>query len=93
MGKRCIRRSAASCRPLPKVEIVAARAHVDADADRGLAVDAEHLGRRIAVAALDLGDVGQFVEAAVHPEVEVGDALRGQEGAGDIDEHVLARPC
>ena len=61
---------------LAEGEIVAALAHVDADADRGLAVDAEHLGGRIAVAALDLGDVGKFVEAPVHPEVEVGDALR-----------------
>ena len=31
-------------------EIVAARTHVDANADRGLAIDAEHLGGRIAVA-------------------------------------------
>ena len=29
-------------------EIVAARSHVDADADRGLAIDAEHFGGRIA---------------------------------------------
>ena len=61
---------------LAEVEIVAALAHVDADADRRLAVDAEHLGRRVAVAALDLGDVGKLVEAPVDPQVEVGDALR-----------------
>ena len=92
-GKRCIRRSAASCRPSPKVEIVAALAHVDADADRRLAVDAEHLGGRVAVAALHLGDVGQFVEAPVDPEVEVGDVLRRQERAGDVDKHVLTAAC
>ncbi len=61
---------------LAEGEIVTAIAHVDADADGGLAIDAEHLGGRIAVAALDLGDVGQFVEAPVDPEVEVGDILR-----------------
>src|SRR5215207_1527882 len=76
--------------PLAEGEIVAARGHVDADADRGLAVDAEHLGRRIAVTRTDLGDVGQLEKAAVHPKVEVGDAPRGQESPGDVDEHVLA---
>ena len=76
---------------LAEGEIVAAGRHVDADADGGLAVDAEHLGRRIAVAGTDLSNVGQFVEAAVDRKVEVGDALRRQESAGDIDEHVLAR--
>ena len=78
---------------LAEIEIVAAGAHVDADADRRLAVDAEHLGRRVAVAALDLGDVGQLVEVPVDPQVEVGDALRRQQGAGDVDEHVLVRAC
>ena len=78
---------------LAEGKIVAARDHVDADADGGLAVDAECLGGRIAVAGTDLGDVGQLVEASVHPKVEIGDALRSQEGAGDVDEHVLARPC
>ena len=75
---------------LAEGKIVAARDHVDADADGGLAVDAECLGGRIAVAGTDLGDVGQLVEASVHPKVEIGDALRSQEGAGDVDEHVLA---
>ena len=76
---------------LAEGEIVAAVAHVDADADGGLAVDAEHLGGRVAVAALDLGDVGQLVEATIDPEVEVGDALGLQQRAGDVDEHVLVR--
>ena len=76
---------------LAEGEIVAARGHIDADADGGLAIDAEHLGGRIAVAGTDLGDIGQLVEAAVHPKVEVRDALRGQESAGDVDENVLPR--
>ena len=78
---------------LAEGEVVAAVAHVDADADRRLAVDAEHLGGRVAVAVLDLGDVGQLVEAPVDPEVEVGDIFRRQESAGDVDEHVLAAAC
>ena len=78
---------------LAEGEIVAAIAHVDADADGGLAIDAEHLGGRVAVAALHLGDVGQLVEAPVDPQVEVGDALRLQERAGDVDEHVLVAAC
>ena len=90
-GRRCIRRSAASCRPSPKVRLLPPDAHVDADADRRLAVDAKHLGGRVAVAVLDLGDVGQLVEAPVDPEVELGDGFRRQEGAGDVDEHVLTR--
>ena len=61
---------------LAEGEIVAAVAHVDADADRRLAVDAEHLGGRVAVAALDLGDVGELVEVSVDPEVQVGNVLR-----------------
>ena len=60
---------------LAEIEIVATGAHVDADADRRLAVDSEHLGRRVAVAALDLGDVGQLVEVTVDPQIKVGDAL------------------
>ena len=76
---------------LAEGKIVAARGHIDADADGGLAIDAEHLGGRIAVAGTDLGDVGQFVEAAVHRKVKVRDALRGQESAGDVDENVLPR--
>ena len=40
---------------------------------------------------LDLGDVGQLVEAPVDPEVELGDALWRQESAGDVDEHILTR--
>ena len=74
---------------LAEVEIVAALAHVDADADGRLAVDAEHLGGRVAVAALHLGDVGKFVEAPIHPQIEVGNALRRQQRAGNIDKHVL----
>ena len=74
-----------------EVEIVAALAHVDADADGRLAVDAEHLRGRIAVAALNLGDVGEFVEASIDPEVEVGNALGLQERAGNVDKHVLVR--
>ena len=52
------------------------------------AVDAEHLvaGR---CSLLDLGDVGQPVEAPVDPEVELGDGSPASTGAGDIDEHVL----
>ena len=61
---------------LAEGEVVAAIAHVDADPDGRLAVDAEHLGGRVAVAALNLGDVGELVEAPVDPEVEVGDVLR-----------------
>ena len=57
-------------------EVVAAIAHVDADPDGRLAVDAEHLGGRVAVAALDRCDVGELVEVSVDPEVEVGDVLR-----------------
>ena len=90
-GKRCIKRSAACVQAFAEGEIVAARSHVDADADRGLAIDPEHLGGRIAVARADLGDVGQLVEPTVDREVEVGNALRCQQGAGDVDEHVLAR--
>ena len=71
-------------------EIVAARAHVDADADGGLAIDAEHLGGRIGIAGPNLGDVGQFVELPVDRKVEVGNALRREQGAGDVDQHVLA---
>ena len=48
-------------------EIVAALAHVDADADGGLAVDAEHLGRRVAIAALHLGDVRKACRSAHRP--------------------------
>ena len=90
-GKRCYQAFGRFVQALAEGEIVAAIAHVDADADGGLAIDAEHLGGRIAVAALDLGDVGQFVEAPVDPEVEVGDILRLEESAGDVDEHVLLR--
>jgi hypothetical protein len=74
---------------LAEIEIVAALAHIDADADGRLAVDAEHLGRRVAVAALHLGDVRKLVEAPVHPKVELADPLRRQQRAGDVDQHVL----
>ena len=76
---------------LSEGEIVAAFPHVDADADGRLAIDPEHLRGRIAVAALDLGNVRQFVETTVDPEVEIGDTLRREEGAGDVDEHVFMR--
>ena len=59
-----------------ELEIVAALAHVDPDADRRLAVDAEHFGRRVAVTTLDLGDVGQLVEVTVDRQIEVGHVLR-----------------
>ena len=76
---------------LAEGEVVAAVAHVDADADGRLAVDAEHLGGRVAVAALDRGDVGELVEVSVDPEVQVSDVLRRHERAGDVDQHVLMR--
>ena len=76
---------------LAEGEIVAAVAHVDADPDGGLAVDAEHLGGRVTIAALDLGDVRKLIEATIDPQVEVGDALGLQQRAGDLDEHVLVR--
>ena len=74
---------------LAEFEIVAALAHVDADADGRLAVDTKHLGGRIAVAALHLGDVRKLVEAPVHPQVERADAIRRQQRTGDVDQHVL----
>ena len=75
IGRRSTRLSAA-WQALAEGEVVAAIAHVDADPDGRLAVDAEHLARRVAVAALDLGDVGELVEVSVDPEVQVGNVLR-----------------
>ena len=90
-GKRCYQVICRFVQALAESEIVTAIAHVDADADGGLAIDAKHLGGRVAVAALDLGDVSQFVEAPIDPEVKVGDIIRLQKSAGDVDEHVLLR--
>ena len=48
-------------------EVVAPGAHVDADADFRFAVDAKHLGGRVAVAVLDLGDVVSAYRSARRP--------------------------
>ena len=68
---------------------VAAVAHGDGEADRRLAVDAEHGLRRIDVAAPDLGDVAQPDQAAVDGEVDGQDVLLGVEGAGDAQREPL----
>ena len=90
-GKRCYQAFSRFVQAFAEGEIVAPVAHIDADADGRLAVDAEHLGRWIAIAALDLGDVRQLIEPTVDPEVEVRDALGLQQSAGNLDKHVLVR--
>ena len=59
---------------LAESEIVAAVAHGDADADRGLAVDAEHLGAAGRYSRADLGDVGKLVEAPVDQRLSLRNA-------------------
>ncbi len=62
---------------------VAAVAHRDREADRGLAVHPEHRLRRVGVAAADLGDVAQADDAVAGDEVDVQEVELGIERARD----------
>ncbi len=62
---------------------VAAFAHRDPEADRRLAVDAEHRLRRVDVAAADLGDVAEADDAVADHEVDREDVELGIERARD----------
>ena len=68
---------------------VAAGSHGDRQADRRLAVVAEHGLRRIDIAALDLGDVAQPEEAVVGAEVDGFEAVFRREAAGDANGDAL----
>ena len=61
---------------------VAALLHGDGQADGGLAVVAKLRRRRVDVAAADIGDVGQAIEAVVETQVDVGQILFGNELPG-----------
>ncbi len=63
-------------------EHVAALAHRDAEADRGLAVDPEHRLRRIRIAALDGAEIGQAEQAAIEREVHPPQIRLGREASG-----------
>src|SRR5262249_53394868 len=62
---------------------VAAIAHGNGDADRGLAIDPEHRLWRIGIGAVHLSDVAQPNEAPVRDEVDPQNVLLGFESAGD----------
>ena len=64
---------------------VATFAHGNGEADGRLAVHPEQGLRRIAVAAMDLGDVAQPDQAAVRNEVDRADVLLGLERAGNAE--------
>ena len=69
---------------------VAAVAHRDRQADRRLAVDAEHRLRRIGKAAPDLRDVAQPEDAPADGEVDVAQmSCSDAEGAGDAQRQRL----
>ena len=68
---------------------VAAGGHGDGEADRRLAVVAEHRLRRVDVGAPDGGDVAQAEEAVVGAEVDGLQALLGGELARDADGDAL----
>ena len=74
---------------VPERQDVAAGGHRDGEADRRLAVVAEHRLRRIDIAALDRGDVAQAEEAVVEAEVDVLQARFGGELARDADGDAL----
>ena len=68
---------------------VAAVAHGDGEADRRLAVDAEHRLRRIGIAAPDGRDVAQPDQPAVGQEVDVEEVRFRPEGAGNPERNLL----
>ncbi len=58
---------------------IAALLHRDRQTDRRLAVETEHWRRRVNVAAADVGDVRQAIEAVVEAQVDVGQVFfRGE---------------
>ncbi len=70
-------------------EDVAGVAHGDREADRRLAVDAEHRLRRVGEAAAHGGDVAQAEDAVAGDDVDRLDVALGVEGAGHAQEHAL----
>ena len=79
----------------PLLDVLAERQHVgvlghgDGEADRRLAVVAEHRLLRVDVAAADLGDIAQPEEPAVDAEVDRLEALFRGELARDADGDLL----
>ena len=71
---------------LAELQHVGAGAHGDADADRLAVADAEYLLRRIHIRAFDGGDAQQLHEAIVDVQVDVAQALLGEQRAADLDE-------
>jgi hypothetical protein len=63
--------------------------HRDRDADRGLAVDAEHRLRRIGVGPAHLGDVAEPDNAVAGDEVDVQKVELGIERAGHSQRDLL----
>jgi hypothetical protein len=72
-----------------ELQDVAALAHGDREADRRLAVDAEHGLRRVDIAAADLGDVAQADDPVAGDEVDREQVGLGLERAGDPQEQPL----
>ena len=74
---------------LAEAEEVAGGLHRDGEADRGLAVEAEHRLGRVDGAAADVGDVAQPEEAVVDAEVDGPEAVLRAELAADAQAHAL----
>ena len=72
-----------------KHQIVAARTHRHADADRRLAVDHELLCWRVDIAVSDLGELGELVELAADVEIDALQALDIGQLTGDFDEDLV----
>ncbi|MNO86915.1 hypothetical protein D3C76_783300 [compost metagenome] len=67
---------------LAEVLDVAARLHGNGQADGGLAVEAKLRRRRVDVAPLDVGYIGQAIEAIIEAQIDVGQILLGNELPG-----------
>ena len=68
---------------------VASVAHGDGEADRGLAIDAEHRLRRIGKTAPHRGNVAQSEDAIADDKIDRLDVALRIEGAADAQEHAL----
>src|ERR1700733_15171513 len=68
---------------------VAAVAHGDGEADRRLAVDAEHRLRRIGITAPDGRNVSQPDQPAIGQEIDVEEVRFRSEGAGNAEQNLL----
>ena len=72
-----------SCSASPNCSRFRAGLHPDREADRRLAIEAEHRRRRIGVSTRDRGDLGQRKEAVVDPQIDRFEVCLGFELAAD----------